>query len=129
MTTPSVRLSFFKLNTPDMARALQFYTDAFGFAVIMTFDEPDFLEHMLALPGQEQGPNLLLVTYKTGRSVLVGQGHGPVGLVTDEIDALCARATAAGATVTLPVFETDGVKVCMMLDPDGHEIELVQLPG
>ena len=129
MTQPSLRLAFFKLNIPEMDKALAFYRDALGFAVTRTFDEPDFLEHIMALPGQEAGPNLLLVEYKDGREVGVGPGHGPVGFMTDDIDAAIERAVSAGAMVVLPVFEMDGVRIAMLLDPWGHEIELVQPPA
>jgi lactoylglutathione lyase len=59
----------------------------------------------------------------------VGKGHGPVGLVTDDIAALFAKAVAAGATPTVPVFDAGGVQVAILLSPQGHEVELVQLPG
>ena len=127
MTMPSVRLSFFKLNVPSMDHALAFYAQAFGFAVTMTFDEPDFLEHILALPGQEAGPNLLLVAYKDGRDVSVGPGHGPVGLVTDDIATLFDRAVAAGAKPVVPVFSLGAVQVAILHDPFGHELELLQM--
>jgi len=126
MPSPYVRLSFFKLNVPDMDAALAFYRKVFGFTVIQTFDEEDFLEHIMALPGQEAGPNLLLVAYKDGREVAVGPGHGPVGFMTDDIDALYAKAVAAGANPIVPVFDLGSVRVGIFLDPDGHEIELVQ---
>jgi predicted enzyme related to lactoylglutathione lyase len=129
MTAPSIRLSFFKLNTADMDAALEFYRATFGFAITMTFDEPEFLEHILGLPGQEAGPNLLLVEYKDGRDVTPGPGHGPVGFNTDDIEALHDRAIANGATPVIPVFEMEGVKVAILTDPEGHEIELVQLPA
>src|SRR5690606_26918525 len=80
MTAPTVRLGFFKLNVPEMDPALAFWREAFGFEVTMSFDEPDFSEHILALPGQPAGPNLMLVEYKDRRDVSVGPGHGPVGL-------------------------------------------------
>ena len=129
MTQPSIRLAFFKLNVPDMAAALKFYEQAFGFTVTQTFDEPDFLEHIMALPGQEAGPNLLLVEYKDAREVGVGPGHGPVGFMVDDIDAAFERAVAAGALVVLPIFDMDPVRIAMLLDPWGHELELVQPPA
>jgi predicted enzyme related to lactoylglutathione lyase len=112
-----------------MDAALEFYFAAFGFAITQSFDEPQFLEHILALPGQEAGPNLLLVQYKDGRDVAVGPGHGPVGFMTDDIDAQFARAVAAGAKVTIPVSSMGPVKFAMLLSPQGHELELVQLPA
>lgn len=124
--TPAVKLAFFKLNTPNMAAALKFYGEVFGFGIVQTFEEESFLEHILAVPGQESGPNLVLVEYRDGRSVDVGPGHGPVGLVTDDIAALFARAIDAGARALVPVFAMGPVKVGILLDPDGHELELLE---
>ncbi|WEK47473.1 MAG: VOC family protein [Candidatus Andeanibacterium colombiense] len=126
MSTPAARLAFFKLNVPDMDKALAFYGAVFGLAVTATFDEDEFLEHILGTPGQQDGLNLILVQYKDGREVAVGPGHGPVGFMTDDIDALFARAIGAGANPIVPVFDLGPVKVGIFLDPDGHEIELVQ---
>ena len=129
MTATQVRLGFFKLNVPAIEPALAFWREAFGFAVVQTFDEPEFLEHILALPGQEAGPNLLLVQFRDGREVGVGPGHGPVGLVCDDIAASHASALAHGAAAVTGVFETAGVKVAILTSPEGHEIELIELPG
>ncbi|MBT2133280.1 VOC family protein [Croceibacterium sp. LX-88] len=129
MAAAQVRLGFFKLNVPEMAPALAFWAEAFGFTVTTSFDEPEFLEHILALPGQETGPNLLLVAYKDGRDVGVGPGHGPVGLICDDIETAHGRALACGASQLTGVFETAGVKVAMLRSPQGHEIELIQLPA
>lgn len=129
MSTPRARLAFFKLNVPEMEPALAFWREAFGFAVTMSFDQPDFAEHVLALPGQEDGPNLMLVEYKDRRDVSPGPGHGPVGLTCDEIDAMHDHALACGAQVISGVFEVDGVKIALLKSPQGHEIELIQLPA
>ncbi|MGX7895779.1 VOC family protein [Tsuneonella sp. HG222] len=123
-----IRLAFFKLNVPAMEPALAFWCGAFGFAVTMTFDEPGFLEHVLALPGQEAGPMLMLVESRDGRDVTVGRGHGPVGLMCDDIQAEWDRAIAHGATPVLAPFEAGGAQVAILASPEGHEIELVQLP-
>ncbi len=124
-----IRLNFFKLNVPDMDAALAFWEKAFGFAVVQTFDEPDFLEHIMALPGQQAGPNLLLVSYKDGRDVSVGPGHGPVGLQCEDIAAAHEQALAAGAQRLTGIFAVGPVQVAMLKSPEGHEIELVQLPA
>jgi lactoylglutathione lyase len=123
-----VRLSFFKLNAPDMEAALRFWREAFGFAVMQTFDEPDFLEHIMALPGQEAGPSLMLVHYKDGREVAPGPGHGPVGFEVDDIDVMHQRALAAGAEPLTGVLAVGPVRAAILRSPQGHEIELVQLP-
>jgi lactoylglutathione lyase len=129
MTIPRARLAFFKLNVPDLELAAAFWREAFGFAVTATFDEPEFREHILAIPGQETGPSLMLVAYKDGRDVAVGPGHGPVGLICDDIQASHDRALACEAEKLTGVFEAAGVRIALLKSPQGHEIELIQLPG
>jgi len=126
MNAATIRLGFFKLNVPDMEEALAFWRGAFDFSVTATFDEPEFLEHILALPGQEGGPNLLLVQWKDGRDVMPGGGHGPVGLVCDDIAAAEQAAVAAGATGLTGIFSVGPTKVAMLKSPQGHEIELIE---
>lgn len=129
MNAPRVRLGFFKLNVPDMEPALTFWRQAFGFAITASFDEPQFLEHILALPGQEAGPNLMLVQYKDARDVRPGPGHGPVGLVCDDIATSHEQALACGATAVTGIIAVAGVRVAMLTSLDGHEIELLQVAG
>ena len=130
MTEPSVRLAFFKLNVPEIVPALAFWHDAFGFEVVQTYDETEFLEKIMALPGQSVGPNLMLVAYKDGRDVTVGHGHGAVGLQCGDIAASHERALAAGARKGTGIMTVgEGIKVAVLHSPEGHEIELVQLPG
>lgn len=129
MTIPAVRLGFFKLNVALMEPAVAFWQGAFGFEISATFDEPEFFEHVLALPGQEAGPSLLLVRYKDGRDASVGPGHGPVGLICEDIHASRDRALAWDAEKVTGVFEAGGVQIALLRSPQGHEIELIQLPG
>ena len=127
MTTPTVRLGFFKLNVADMEPALAFWQGAFGFEVRSTFDEPEFFEHILGLPGQPDGPSLMLVRYKDGRDARVGAGHGPVGLICDDIQASHDRALACDAEKMTWVFEAAGVRIEVLKSPQVDEIELIQL--
>lgn len=129
MSDPSVQLAFFKLNVPEIVPALAFWREAFGFELANTVDEPDFHEKILHLPEQPGGPSLMLVNYKDGRDVSVGPGHGAVGLVCSDVAASFDRAKRAGATVEQAVFEAGGVLIAVLRSPEGHEIELVQLPG
>jgi lactoylglutathione lyase len=129
MTNSTVRLAFFKLNVADLDQATVFWREAFGFAVTGQFDEPEFREHILGLPDQDGGPNLMLVQYKDGRSVAVGPGHGPVGLVCTDIQASHDRALECNAEKVTGVFEVAGIGIAVLKSPEGHEIELVQPPA
>jgi catechol 2,3-dioxygenase-like lactoylglutathione lyase family enzyme len=129
MDIPTARLGFFKLNVPDLDQATAFWREAFGFSVTGHVDEPVFLENILTMPGQPGGPNLMLVQYKDARDVTVGPGHGAVGLICDDIQASNDRALACNAEKILDVFEAGGVKIAVLKSPQGHEIELIQLPA
>jgi predicted enzyme related to lactoylglutathione lyase len=129
MPAPTARLAFFKLNVPDLEQATAFWREAFGFEVLTRFDEAEFREHVMAIPSDGPAPNLMLVQYKDGREVTVGPGHGPVGLVCDDIRASYDEAIASGATRISDVFEAAGIKIAVLKSPQGHEIELIQMAG
>ncbi len=124
-----IRLNFFKLAVPAMEPALDFWSKAFGFEVAATFDEDEFLEHILALPGQPGGPSLILLQYKDGRSIEIGNAHGPVGFHCDDIITSHERLLESGASEITGVVDVGPVRVAIIRSPDGHEIELVQLPA
>jgi predicted enzyme related to lactoylglutathione lyase len=71
---------------------------------------------------------LLLVEYKDRRDVSVGPGHGPVGLICEDIAATHNRALACGAQPLTGLFEAAGVRIALLKSPQGHEVELIQLP-
>ena len=126
-TPPTARLAFIKLHVPDMATALAFWQEAFGFVVTGTYDLPQFLENILALPGQtESGPTLMLLQPRPDQDVTVGPGHGPLGLVVVDMQASFAHALSAGATALMDPEDVGGVIVAVLASPQGHQIELVQ---
>ena len=123
----AIRLSFVKLAVPDIAAAKAFWARAFGFTETGAYDEPEFLESINSIPGQEGGLSLMLLQYKDGRDITVGSGHGPIGLTTNDIVTTLENALAAGGTKTMEITEVvPGVRVCLLQSPQGHEIELVQ---
>jgi catechol 2,3-dioxygenase-like lactoylglutathione lyase family enzyme len=126
MTAPTARLAFFKLNVPDLEAATTFWREAFGFEILSKFDEPEFREHVMAIPSDGPTPNLMLVQYKDGRDVTVSGGHGPVGLICTDIRASHDHAIAQGAVIDSGVFEAAGIKIAVLRSPQGHEIELIQ---
>ncbi len=127
MAENSISLAFMKINVEDMEGALEFWRGAFGFEVRGTYDEPTFLEHILGLPGQPQGPSLMLVKPKGDMDLSIGGGHGPIGLTCSDIVTTLESALAAGGRKTMDITEVaPGIRVCLLHSPQGHEIELVQ---
>ena len=130
MPENTIRLSFIKLAVPELEEAKAFWSGAFGFSQRGYYDEPEFLESIMSIPEQEAGPSLMLLQYKDGRDITVGGGHGPIGLTTTDIVTTLESALAAGGTKTMEITEVvPGVRVCLLVSPQGHEVELVQAGG
>lgn len=127
MAPPTARLAFFKLNVADLAEARSFWERAFGFALVGGYDMPEFAEDIMAIPGEDGAPQLMLVQSKPAGDVSVGPGHGPIGLVCPDIAASFAHALDEGASALMQPTDVGGVIVAMLTSPQGHQIELVQI--
>ena len=113
------------ITVKSPAAALAFYTKAFGFETKMTMDGPDgSMTHAevrwhdaVIMIGPEGGGG------GTSKAPVTTGVESPVGLYLycDDVDALVALATSAGAKVSLPPQDMYwGDRMCKLLDPDGH---------
>jgi len=119
------KFAFIKLIVGDLAAQQRFYEQAFGFTEQGRFETADFDEVILGQDGVDV--TLMLLCYTDGRPLPDARAHGPTGFATDDIEAAHAACLAAGATAKGPVLVVEGgVKVALLDDPEGHEIELCQ---
>lgn len=132
MTDPSpdlaplgFRLNFFKLVVRDLDAMVAFYRRAFGFEIRNRIDLAGLQEVMLALP--EDRFMLVLYHHTDGREIAIGNAYGPVGFVTRDVDAAMAHAVASGATPGRGPIDMPGMRIGFVDDPEGHEIEMVQI--
>ena len=108
---------------PDVRAAVAWLTDAFGFRERVRIGE---------------GPRAQLQIGADG-AVIVAEAHGErhppqpgqvtheVKIRVDDVDAVCARASALGATVLQdPVDRDYGERECTLIDPAGHRWELTR---
>ena len=119
------RFILFKLVVADIAAAIAFYQQVFGFSVRRRIEGPGFFEVLL-----EQAPGgftLVLYQHRDGRPIEVGNAYGPVGFVVQDIAAEITRAVSAGAQLINGPVSFDGLKLAFLSDPDGHEIELIEV--
>ena len=127
--SPVSRFAFIKLSVPDIADARRFWSEAFGMEQAMAFDEPGFEEVVMSAGTGDGAASLILVRHKDGRGIEPGSAYGPIGFFCENIEASYARALEAGGTATKPPFAVGGgTKVALLDSPQGHAIELVQLP-
>jgi uncharacterized glyoxalase superfamily protein PhnB len=113
------------LTVKDADAALDFYQRAFGFTKRMAIPGPDGrIKH-----GEVAWQDAVIMFGPEGQNgcpVLSPASSGvpaPVGLYLycDDVDALFARATAAGAKPAMPPQDMFwGDRMCQLTDPDGH---------
>ena len=123
--TPDIQIGFFKLvvEAPDEMKA--FYEQAFGMEVRYEVNLPGLREIIMGYPGS--GVSVVLYHHTDGREITVGNGHGPVGLATADVDGYYARAMEAGATSVRAPFDLGTTRIAFLLDPEGHEVELINM--
>lgn len=114
------------LTVRDADQASDFYQRAFGFEKQFAMPGPDgrsghvqmaFKDaHIMFGPECAQGQNPSKAPASTGVAPPVG-----MYVYCDDVDALYARATAAGAKGDMPPQDMFwGDRMCRLLDPDGH---------
>lgn len=122
---PDPYLGFFKLNVEDIDRVEAFFQSAFGFERVTLIELPTIEERILRLPDGKV--SLVLYHHKDGRDLDVGTAHGPVGIVTRNVDKLHAAALAAGATERLAPIDLGPTRLSFLRTPEGHAVELINM--
>lgn len=120
---------FVKINVKNMAQMLDFYDKAFGLKGVNTIESDVYVEVLCATPGMEKGPYVILFYNKDDREISLGNGWGPVGFFVTGVDSAYKHAIAAGATSHKEPYDSSGFRIAWVLDPEGHEIELVGSAG
>ncbi len=113
------------LTVKDAEAALDFYQRAFGFRKRNAVPGPDGKIMHAEMAWQDA---VIMLGPEGGNGCPVGSPAtlgipSPVGLYVycDDVDALYARAEAAGARVRMPPQDTFwGDRMCQLADPDGH---------
>ena len=117
--------TFVKLNVADIDAMTRFFVDGFGLTHADTVDTPQFREHMMA--GKKGSLTVVLFHRKTDEPIAIGNGWGPLGMITRDLDADVARAVNAGATQKGETVQFGPARIAFVLTPEGHEIELMQM--
>ena len=120
------RFSFVKIVVRDLAAMERFYVEGLGFAVQDRIDAEGFSEVMLA---QKEGAFTLVLYHHTDqRAVSGGNNWGPLGFIVRDCAAAHAGLIARGGHEVRPPGIFGAMSVSFVSDPEGHEIELLQLP-
>jgi lactoylglutathione lyase len=129
MTLNGLRFAHVAFRVTDVERTIQWYRDVLGAQVVCHVEavgpKPEYYYAEFAngqmvefFPGATSAPD----------SPADAPGFAHLSLQVDSIEEALAHVTAAGAELARPYFEgRAGQRVFFLADPDGHQIELMEL--
>jgi RimJ/RimL family protein N-acetyltransferase/uncharacterized glyoxalase superfamily protein PhnB len=106
------------LGVRDVAAAVRWWVDVLGFRAGFQYGDPPTHAAVLAAPGWTGGPRVQL-------TLQAEPVPATVYVVVTDVDAVAARAVAAGATVVTPLGRRPwGVREIELADADGNRVRL-----
>jgi uncharacterized glyoxalase superfamily protein PhnB len=111
------------LVVKDADAALAFYQRAFGFVSRLVVPGPDGKAHHVEMTWNDAMIMFSPEGNCPAKAPATSGTPSPINLYVycDDVDALFARATAAGAAAVLPPQDMFwGDRLCQVTDPDGH---------
>lgn len=129
MTEPMANIAietapaFYKIFVADLERSIEFYATCLGFSEDRRIDAGEFDEVVLA--PSKQGASIILCRWKDGRVIDCGNAQGPTGYFITDVDEIAGRMTERGAKAIIGPVDYAGMRIAVLADPDGHQIELL----
>jgi uncharacterized glyoxalase superfamily protein PhnB len=107
------------LRARDARALIRFLVEAFGFEETVVYADGDVVHHaQLSWP---EGGGIMLGSVRPGQASATDPGAFGAYVVTDQPDALHARARAAGAEISSEPHDTDyGSRDFAARDPEGN---------
>jgi catechol 2,3-dioxygenase-like lactoylglutathione lyase family enzyme len=109
------------LKTTDPKKTAQFYVDTLGAKLV---SEIGTRGYRLDLHGLTL--NVTTIIADQTRQQMYGMEH--FAIETDDMPGVVSKLTANGARVLEERATGDGRKICFLEDPDGVQLELLEMP-
>jgi catechol 2,3-dioxygenase-like lactoylglutathione lyase family enzyme len=142
----NARLLHYSHCVADIVRSRRFYTEVLSFEVVAEFDFDDpATAQVMDLPGcrftgifmRRDGMRIELIGFtaptpeRTRRKRQANEvGHSHLSFYVTDLDASLAELAAQGVEIERQTRAVlgGGIECCVIRDPDGFPIELVQMP-
>lgn len=129
-TNLGITYLFAKTFVHDLDAMAAFYENVLGLIPFGRHQDEMFgrkideITYQSSYPG---GPALTLIKYLDSTGPVAGEAVQ--GFMSDDLEALVARALAHGGSVPEPIKDVPGfgLKVVFVLDPEGHVNEVIQM--
>ena len=114
-------------------RLVDFYAQVFDREELPAFEAPTGTVHRLQFPGavlKVMVPGVAPAAATAAEPFFAMTGLRYLTIGTHDLDGVIARATATGGNIAHgPMELADGVRLVVLVDPDGNTIEVVEEPG
>jgi catechol 2,3-dioxygenase-like lactoylglutathione lyase family enzyme len=127
----TLAFSFTKLVVADLDASERFYREALGLRPLHRTRLPDvpIPQEQCALSTPGEGGHILLLARYLDRPP-PAPGEAWTGFLVTDLKSAVEAVGAAGGRIVVPIHEApaQGVRAAIVADPEGHLIELVQIP-
>ncbi|MUJ37076.1 lactoylglutathione lyase [Aliivibrio fischeri] len=117
------------IRVTDLKQSIEFYTKVLGMKVLDHSENNEY-RYTLVFVGYEEGGTSIELTYNWDTdSYDMGNAFGHLALGVQDIYAACDNIKALGGNVTREAGPVKGgtTHIAFITDPDGYQIELIQL--
>jgi lactoylglutathione lyase len=112
----------------DIERSMKFYCGVLGMQEHQRFDLGEGVQEViLGFPDSKGAGVILMWNTKRTAPYQYGDSYSRFVLMVSDLDAAVGQLTANGVTISKQVTDLSALRYCMIKDPDGYTIEVLQL--
>ncbi|RKF17932.1 lactoylglutathione lyase [Alginatibacterium sediminis] len=117
------------LRVVNLEQSIEFYTNVLGMTVLEKSENQEY-RYTLVFVGYEDKGTAIELTYNWDTDQYqLGNAFGHIALGVDDIYETCDRIKTCGGNVTREPGPVKGgrTEIAFVTDPDGYQIELIQV--
>ncbi|ERM61334.1 MULTISPECIES: lactoylglutathione lyase [Vibrio] len=117
------------IRVADLDKSIEFYTKVLGMKELERHDNTEY-RYTLVFVGYQQGGTTIELTHNWDTNEYeMGNAFGHLALGVEDIYAACDKIKSLGGNVTREAGPVKGgsTRIAFITDPDGYQIELIQL--
>jgi lactoylglutathione lyase len=112
----------------DIERSFKFYRDVLGMREQQRFDLGDGVQEVILTFPDSKGAGVILM-WNTKRTTpyQYGDSYSRLVMMVSDLDAAVQHLRAQGVTFSKGPIDASALRYCIIKDPDGYNIEVLQL--
>ncbi|MFL7048353.1 lactoylglutathione lyase [Vibrio cyclitrophicus] len=117
------------IRVADLDKSIEFYTKVLGMKELERHDNTEY-RYTLVFVGYQQGGTTIELTHNWDTNEYeMGNAFGHLALGVEDIYAACDKIKSLGGNVTREAgpVKCGSTHIAFITDPDGYQIELIQL--